>query len=407
MTDKEQERYNKDKASVIGMIRFILMALIIAVVCFFATKIAIILVPFLIGFLLAKSAYAIANPIVKFTYKKLKIKGDITKSKRKTTTVVYYILLILMAVACSYVIYKSIIQATNAAKAIIVYASTFNPTEVYEQLLKAFSGLKLSDEFAVALNTLVSELGTTVASKVPGLLSSLISGIWNTIGNIPYGIFVVVCIIFSGHYFINDSRYILKFYNKVIPHRAFRARVLSLVNNLSTTLFRALGGYVLLFLITAVEAYVILKIAGINYAIILSIVVGLVDFLPVLGVGATFVPLMIYSVLKGNWIAAIILVIGLTIITIVRRIVEPAILGKSLHLHPLLMLLSMMIGCYIWGAIGFLLGPTVIIIILDILKVFEFDKKITEYLTRVISNFMPKTKSFKKASVEENEPVEE
>ena len=78
----------------------------------------------------------------------------------------------------------------------------------------------------------------------------------------------------------------------------------------------------------------------------------------------------------------------MTVITVVRRIIEPPILGKSLHLHPLMMLIAMAAGVYIWGAIGFLLGPTVFIIVYDIIKVFAIDKKIIAFLSRVLGNFM-------------------
>lgn len=402
MTDNE--RYERDKASVISMIRFILMALIIVAICFLGTKIAIVLIPFLIGFLLAKCAYAIASPIVGGILKNKKSKNEIFKAKRVTATFIYYLLLIVIALLCTYVIYESIGQLTNAVSSIANYASTFDPNQLYNDLMSTLDKANIdTDSFGPTLLTILSDLGTQIASQVPGFISSLISSILNTVGNIPYGIFVVVCVIFSGHYFINDSKNILHIYNKIIPHRGFRIRALSLIDNLASTLFRALSGYILLFIITTVEAYIFLWFAGVKYALILAIVTGLIDFMPVLGISATMIPVMIYCAFHGNYKAIIILIIGMAVMTIVRRVIEPPILGKSLHLHPLLMLVSMAGGVYIWGAIGFLLGPTVLIIILDILKVFEFDKKIMDYVTHFIAGFMPdKKEKFKKASQTNN-----
>ena len=42
--------------------------------------------------------------------------------------------------------------------------------------------------------------------------------------------------------------------------------------------------------------------------------------------------------------------------TIIRQTIEPRILGKSLNLHPLATILGMIIGVYVWGALGFLIG---------------------------------------------------
>ena len=100
------------------------------------------------------------------------------------------------------------------------------------------------------------------------------------------------------------------------------------------------------------------------------------------------VPVIVYCVVHGNYRGAVIIVIAMTIMTVIRRFLEPAVVGKSLHLHPLLMLISMASGVYIWGAVGFLLGPVVFIIILDICKVFGIDKKFSSFLSRALEKFM-------------------
>ncbi len=400
MTDNE--RYERDKASVISMIRFILMALIIVAICFLATRIAIVLVPFLIGFLLAKAAVSLSNPLTKFITKTLHINKDVPKVKRITASCCYYLLLLIICALASYIIYLLIGQLTNASTAVINFASTFDPTKIYNDLMNAIQGFKVDETFSSALMTILSNLGTRIAGSVPGLLSTFINSILNTIGNIPYGIFVVVCVIFSGHYFINDSNHVRELYNSIVPHKAFRIKALRLINNLANTIFQALTGYVLLFIITSIEAYIFLWFSGVKYALILAIITGLIDFMPVLGISATMIPVMIYCFIHGNYKAIIILIIGMVVMTVVRRVIEPPIIGKSLHLHPLLMLISMAAGVYIWGAVGFLLGPTVLIIIIEILKTFEFDKKIIEYLTNFIGKFMP-DKRGKKAKMAKTE----
>ena len=74
----EQERYIKDKSSVMSMIKFILMVLIAAAICFCATRLVTVLIPFLIGFLLAKTSYAIATPLSdRYTGRKPKLSAPI------------------------------------------------------------------------------------------------------------------------------------------------------------------------------------------------------------------------------------------------------------------------------------------------------------------------------------------
>jgi predicted PurR-regulated permease PerM len=45
----------------------------------------------------------------------------------------------------------------------------------------------------------------------------------------------------------------------------------------------------------------------------------------------------------------------------------------------------MIIGVAIWGAIGFLVGPVVLLIVLEVLKVFSFDKKLRDFAGKILS----------------------
>jgi predicted PurR-regulated permease PerM len=53
-------------------------------------------------------------------------------------------------------------------------------------------------------------------------------------------------------------------------------------------------------------------------------------------------------------------------------------------MHPLATLFAMIIGVAVWGAIGFLVGPVVLLIIIEVLKVFSFDKKLRNFMGRVL-----------------------
>ena len=81
------ERYNRDRASVMSMIKFILIVGITVAICYFARVVVIILVPFLIGFMLAKTANLIATPISKvFDKNPQNIKPGRKKSTRTKWT---------------------------------------------------------------------------------------------------------------------------------------------------------------------------------------------------------------------------------------------------------------------------------------------------------------------------------
>ena len=411
-----RERYNKDKASVISMIKFILITLIGCVVIYFFSKLAIILIPFLIGFVLAKTSYAIAKPLTKlfshskkppkphkkvdpkkqnsYWYKFTHPNGEkVEKSlQTKISIVVYIILLIIVFVGCAFCIFALISQATNAVTALSRMAEDID----YEALKKAANLNKLSVDHGGFLSNDIVELikenlntwAHNAVKAIPSILSSIVAALWKFVGSLPTVMFSIICVILSGYYFISDGPVVMKFYLKNVPHKSFRKKSLSLINDLSVTLFRVLGGYTALLLITTAEAFLVLKIANVKYALIIALITGVIDFLPVLGIAVTMWPVIIYCALEGNISGAVVVLVGMALMTVIRRVIEPLILGKSMKLHPLLMLVAMVIGVYVWGPIGFLLGPTVMIICIQIMKVFELDKKILAFLSRVLNKFM-------------------
>ena len=389
------ERYQRDRASVMSMLKFILMVVIIVACAYVGKIIAVILVPFLIGFLLAKTSDLIAKPLSKlFDQTPKKIKAGRKKSTHTTTALVIYVILdiivvIFIIITCVGLVY----QANSLLVSLAEVSKTFKPAELINtQLLDRFSvenGGFLTEEMVLSLKENVANMGQTVVKSIPQVISSTLAAVWKLVGNLPYGVFFVISIILSGFYFINDGPSVLKIFVKNTPNRKFRNRIFTLLNDLSVMVFRVLGGYLVLFIITAAESFIVFWLAGLHeYAIILSLITALIDFLPVLGVSATMIPMMIFQIAHGQYISAGILLGGLIAMSIIRRFVEPAVLGKSLKMHPLVALIAMAAGVYIWGAPGFLLGPVLAIIIIQIIKIFEIDKKAGFYFSGVLDRLM-------------------
>ena len=397
------ERYNKDRASVMSMIKFILIVGITVALCYCAKVVVVILVPFLIGFMLAKTANLIANPLSKlFDKNPQSIKPGKKKSTRMKTALVCYVILNVILVIMVIVLCIGLLwQANTILNRLSSASMNFNPhNSIGNGILNRFSvanGGFLTEEMIAGFQKDVEGIGQNIVAAIPTFIRSSLSTIWKLIGNLPYAIFFVISIMLSGFYFINDGPAVLKFFARNTPNRKFRNRVFGLINDLSMTVFRVLGGYMALFVITAAEAYLVFMAAGVyNYALILALITALIDFMPVLGISATMIPVMIWLFLNGKIVPVVIIIIGMAVMTVVRRFIEPPILGKSMHIHPLLTLVAMAAGVYIWGAIGFLLGPALAIIILQIIKVFEIDKKVGEYLSGVFERFFAPKKEDQK-----------
>lgn len=388
------ERYRRDRASVMSMLKFILIVAIVIAFCYAGKIVAVILVPFLIGFLLAKTSVILAKPFSKpFEKTPSKVRSGKKSASTKIALTIYVILIIFVILLIILTFIGLIYQANSILVSLGEATRSFKPSGLLDvQFLDRFSvenGGFLSSDMMESLKENIANMGQTVVKNIPQVVSTAFSKIWALVGNLPYAIFFVISIILSGFYFINDGPAVMKLFVKNTPNRKFRNRIFTLLNELSLLVFRVLGGYFVLFVITAIESFIVFWFAGLHeYAIVLSIITALIDFLPVLGVSATMIPMMIYQVAHGEYISAAVLVAGLILMSIIRRFVEPAVLGKSLKMHPLVTLIAMAAGVYIWGAAGFLLGPVLAIILIQAIKVFDLDKTAGIYLSNVLDRLM-------------------
>jgi len=424
-------RYRKDQATVIAIIKYILYVLIAAIVLYFSSKVLIIIVPFLVGFILAKASRQIAGGILRlqtFLHRKYDNKKEkqplpssfdsasepaalqLQKEPRKRSAlhnilfpphrkrrlskrskialVIYVILLVISLAALVFAATALVIQAKKVTHSFPKWITKTDYVGVVTSWISQFStnnGGFLTPEQLVSITEYITNIKVSIVNMLPTIVSNALNGIISLVGDLPMLLFSIIVIIMSGFYFLADSKMVFEFLSRNIKSRTFRHKAIHLVDGLSTTLFRVLGGYLLLLIITFFEALIVYLIAGINYAVILALVTAVLDFLPVLGVSATAIPLTIYLIARGNYQGVLVLLVGTVIMIVVRRFIEPPILGNAMHMHPLATLFAMIFGVAIWGAIGFLMGPVVFLIVMEAFRGFSLDKKVRDAVGNILN----------------------
>jgi len=137
------------------------------------------------------------------------------------------------------------------------------------------------------------------------------------------------------------------------------------ISELGRDFSRGFAGFIraefIIFLITLFLSIVGLMMIHPQYAIVIGTITGFFGILPVLGVGIVLVPWSILAFVNGHSLLAIELILLTTLITILRHIIEPKILGDNVGLDPLFVLVSMYIGLASTGVIGLILGPFILI----------------------------------------------
>ncbi|MBN6886903.1 sporulation integral membrane protein YtvI [Cytobacillus horneckiae] len=125
--------------------------------------------------------------------------------------------------------------------------------------------------------------------------------------------------------------------------------------------------------------YLCLLFISPNLALLMSFIIWIVDIIPLyVGPALVLVPWGLIVILLGNTAAGIQLMILALVLLIVRRIIEPKVLGDSIGLNALPTVLSMYFGYVFFGVMGLIAGPFVYIAIRSAKEAGLFDRKTIE-----------------------------
>ncbi len=99
------------------------------------------------------------------------------------------------------------------------------------------------------------------------------------------------------------------------------------------------------------------------YAVMLGIIVGIVDALPVFGTGTILIPWTIFSLIMKDFFSAGVVLVAYVITYFVREIMESKCMGDKLGISPFAMLVIIFVGLLVYGIPGFITGPVSYVII--------------------------------------------
>ncbi len=220
--------------------------------------------------------------------------------------------------------------------------------------LSALGEKYVSDQLRPLLSGVLTSLSGTVSS----VLSRFVS-------NAPSAMLGGALSLIACYYLSIDFERVTLFLLGLLPQAA-RQRLTVLKDGALSVAFGYLKGYAILFLLTFAEALVGLLLLCPKYAHLWALAVAAVDVLPLVGAGAVLIPWGVMSIINGDIFIGIGLIVLYVIITVVRQIVEPYVLGKGMGIHPLATILAMLVGYRLFGTVGMIIAPVALAVVLRV-----------------------------------------
>ncbi len=266
---------------------------------------------------------------------------------------------------------------------IITFVISGIVTELQGLIEKIPYGIQQIQVFSGAVINKLIELGieidpNIIANTITSQLTNIISGIFATIGQIGKGIGGIVMLIYnfvliplSAYLFLSDREKIAIWFRNLFS-TADKKRLDEFINRLNISLARFFRGQLLLILTVGFIVGFSLWILGVKYYLLLGVIAGICNIIPNVGYVLSFIPALLIGAISPNPGITIVKIIG---VYVGEQLLEnfylgPVIIGKSAHLHPVVVMIVLILGGSIFGFWGVALAVPTTIIIREFLNYF-------------------------------------
>ena len=329
--------------------------------------------PFFIGFLIA---YLI-NPLVKtlnekLFHKLLKIKKD---SIRKLLSIlVAYIIVITVLVICISIIIPELYTSITT-----IYESLQDYYDSFMKFLIKFSDKHPNIDIAY-LTKLVQTNSSNIIDFMKGSIGTILPLLYNTsISVISWTFKILIALIVSCYMLIDKDRLLrnAKRFIYAIFKKERATKFCQILKESNKIFSDFVIGKTIDSVIIGFMCFIFMKIIGLKYAMLISVIVGITNMIPYFGPFIGAIPGIILLLTIDFQSAIIFLALILVLQQFDGLYLGPKILGEKTGLRPIWIIFAITVGGWLMGPLGMFLGVPIFAVI-----VYLIDRAITNKLKR-------------------------
>ena len=334
----------------------------IYLICVWGPRLLGFFIPFVIGWVVAM----IANPLVRFLEKKIRI------VRRHSS-------MVLIVGVLALVIFGLYFLGSRGLKEMVLFVRALPGlyAEVQEDVAEAYAELEqvltfLPPEVKDSFGQVIEQLGAYIGGCLQDLAASAGGAVARTL---PDVLVHTIVVLLSSYLFLEEHDVIVQRIKEVMPGAVKRYAGL-----IKKDVRKVIGGYFMAqFKIMFVVALVLmggLMLLGVHYWAVLAVAIAILDFLPMFGTGTVLIPWAAVKLFTGDFAYAAGLGLLYVLSQAVRQIIQPKIVGDSMGLPPLTTLFFLFLGYRLRGLAGMILAVPVGLIFIKFYEYGAFDSLI-------------------------------
>lgn len=255
--------------------------------------------------------------------------------------------------------YLFVLQVVRFSSRLPVYTHAFSQQLINN--IAAFQQWLHGRGIPVNLAPQLSAWTNTVSQQSSHWLSVLFNGIISILSSFSHTFYSLILGVLLAYFLSVESdqwhRVLLRAPTPIRSSAAF------LRNHVFEDILHYLRAQLILIAITFVLTLIPLWFLGVSSPIFVAALVAFSSVVPIVGIGATFFPWILYLLVTGQiplclWIVGLYVVLGLF-----RQVIDPKVIGDSLGVSAFTMLVLIILFGSLFGVVGIILSPFLTILV--------------------------------------------
>ncbi|WP_078554913.1 sporulation integral membrane protein YtvI [Bacillus alkalicellulosilyticus] len=310
------------------------------------------ILPVSLPLLFAFFSALILSPAVSLLQDKLKLKRNLA------VMIVFTLFVFSIGLGGYFIITKAVTQGVQLVENLPTYINDINRAWLDFQRNLEDQYEDLPPDLVFEINTQVTHYLTTLRQDIGN--RNLINDITSLITKIPaYLVTFIVYLIALFLFMLELPRLKTKLYSY------FSVKTADRVNFMVSRLSYVISGFIKAQFLVSIVIFVVsligLLIIAPEVALLMAFIIWIIDFIPIIGSIAILGPWALFHLFTGDVALGTQLLILAGVLLVIRRTVEPKVMGQHIGLSPLATLIAMYLGLMLFGVIGFIIGPLIVI----------------------------------------------
>ncbi len=219
-------------------------------------------------------------------------------------------------------------------------------TDITEPLMR-FQALSEANGFADSFTKSLSTIQSSISDSVGGIFTT-VKGFFGSLA-------ALLIVLVLAFYMVVEEDNMRKYFKSLAPLE-YQPYIAQLMTKMQKKIGAWLRAQFILGLFVGGGVYIGLKLIGVEYALLLALIAGILEIIPYVGPIISLVPALIIAFAQSPLIGALTLILYLVIQQIENNVLVPKIMQKITGLNPIISIAALLVGVKVGGVVGAILA---------------------------------------------------